>query len=68
MMPKFKPNFMKSEIEELKILSILIGYIVVEVRIDMWHFKMEHMLVLGTEMIMWSLFKERLWPFIWQDF
>ena len=35
MMPKFKPNFMKSEIEKLKVLNILTGYIVEEVQIDM---------------------------------
>ena len=66
MMPKFKPNYMKSEIGKSKALSILIGCIVVEVQIVMLHFKMALMLVLGTEMSMWNLFKERSWPFIWQ--
>ena len=66
MMPKFKPNFTKSEIEKSKVLSIQTGYIVAEVQIVMLHFKMALMHVLGTETIMWNLFKERSWPFIWQ--
>ena len=67
-MPKFKPNYTKSEIEKSKVLNTLTGYIAAEVQIVMLNFKMELMLVLGTEMIMWNLFKERSWPFIWQGF